>query len=571
MPDLSIAYDDKTILDLCDARIARGDFLGALNALKRLKRHDKRLAFKTGDLYYKLTCYETAAEYFGLYLFAATDKEKARAYNALGAAFLKLGNEDAASFYFNKQFATGDRNPYDYGDEMIDFFTEASDPEGKFYLAYPYDKADFRDLLIECDDLFAEGCYEEVLEKIEVIPKENAKYYPHALEQRALCEFMLDEDSLALKHIRAALKLAPNDVTVICNAASMFHRLNMKKEANAVLKNVDANALEGDDLFKIIMVNCDLKNDGTAASLVKRYLKSVPYDRSALVIAGISNYNLKNYAVAYEHFKTLYQITESYVSEFYLKISEIALHKKPIFKALEFTLDVQPCEQIRIERRLKTYMAATDSLNEEDFNELILLSEYAFESKEYNLQSCALSALIMQGNSVVRGYLLGKLAKLNVYSQIKTAILAYLVAEGYEGETPTFFGTMFRKIKFVKTEFDGNNSEVFSEAYSYCFAKVAPMEDDVSRLRTAAYELIEEARSVTLDKKDARALSAVIFERSRLKPIKSRRDFASFFMTSLKDVKRVSETIKNAALNCGAVDAPAVKEGAVDAPPEKNA
>lgn len=543
MSELSFAYDKKTILDLCDARIARGDFLGALNALKRIKEHDKRLAFKAGDLYYKLNCYETAAEYFGLYLFAATEKEKARAYNALGAAFLKLGNEDAASYYFNKQFATGDRNPYDYGDEMIDFFTEASDPDGKYYLAYPYDKADFRDLLIECDDLFADGHYEEVLEKIKVIPKENAKYYPHALEQRALCEFMLDEDALAIKHIRAALKLVPNDVTVICNAASIFNRLNMKKEANAVLKNVDANALRGDDLFKIIMVNCDLKNDGTAASLVKRYLKAVPYDRSALIIAGISNYNLQNYAVAYEYFKTVYQITESYVSEFYMKLTEIALHKKPIFKTLEFTLDVQPCEQVRIERRLKTFMTAHEKLSEEDFNELILLSEYAFESKEYELQSYALSALALIDGAAVRGYLLGKLAKLNVYSRLKTAILSYLVIDGYEGEAPTFFGTVFRKIKFVKTEFSGNNADVFTEAYSVCFAKVAPMEDDVSCLRTAAYELFDEAKQITLDKKDAKALAAVIFERSRLKPIKSRRDFAAFFMASSKDIKRVKELI----------------------------
>ena len=77
-----------------------------------------------------------------------------------------MNDEEAASYYFNKQIASGDRNPYDYGEEMYDFFTDVSDAEGEFYLAYPYDKADFKKLLIECDDMFAQGLYEEVLEKM---------------------------------------------------------------------------------------------------------------------------------------------------------------------------------------------------------------------------------------------------------------------------------------------------------------------------------------------------------------------------------------------------------------------
>ena len=69
------------------------------------------------------------------------------------------------------------------------------------------------------------------------------------------------------------------------------------------------------------------------------------------------------------------------------------------------------------------------------------------------------------------------------------------------------------------------------------------MEDDVSYLRTAAYELFDEAEHAALDRNDARALSAVIFEKSKVKQIKSRRDFAKFFMTTLKDIKRGKELI----------------------------
>lgn len=544
MPDLSFAYDKKTILDLCDARIARGDFLGALNTLKRMNEPEKRLLYKVGDLYYKLTEYGQAAEYFARFLEKASEKEKPRAYNALGAAFLKMNDEEAASYYFNKQIASGDRNPYDYGEEMYDFFTDVSDAEGEFYLAYPYDKADFKKLLIECDDMFAQGLYEEVLEKIKVIPKENKRYYPEALEERALCEFMLGDDAAAIKHIRAALKLAPNDVTVICNAASMFNRVDMLSEANAALKNVDVNALEGDELFKIVMVNCDLKNYGTAASLVKKYLKTAPYDRSALMLAGIANYNLKNYAAAYEYFKTLYQLTGTYVAGYYLKIADFAVRGKPVVKTLEFGFDVPAAEKARVTKKLKRYMGTADEeLSEKDFGELILLSEYAFESKDYNLQSCAVAALAAKNSDFARGYLLGKLVKLSVFGQIKTAILGFLTADGFEGDAPAFFGSTYRTIKFVKTEFKGANAEVFSEAYSLCFAKVAPMEDDVSYLRTAAYELFDEAKHAALDRNDARALSAVIFEKSKVKQIKSRRDFAKFFMTTLKDIKRVKEVI----------------------------
>lgn len=545
MSDLSFTYDKNTILKLCDARAARGDYLGALNCLKRITLPDRHLLYKMGGVLYKMTEYGKAAECFAKFLVEASKGERPRAYNALGATFLKLNDKEAAGYYFNKQIESGDRNPYDYGEVMFEFFSEVSDLEGEFYLAYPYDKADFKKLLTECDDMFSSGLYQEVLEKIKIIPKENERFYPEALEERALCEFMLNRDLDAIKHIRAALKLAPNDVTVICNAASMFNRVDKIKEANAVLKKVDVNSLEGDDLFKIIMVNCDLKNDGTAASLVKKYLKTAPYDRSALMLAGISNYNLKNYSASYEYFKTLYQITDSYVAGYYLKISELATRGKPITKNLEFTFDVPEYEKRRIEKRIEELANNNDEhVSEDDISELITLAEYAFESKDYNLQSYAVTALATKNNDVVHVYLVNKLVKLSVFGQIKTAILGFLTADGYEGEAPAFFGYTFRKIKLVKTEFKGNNSHVFKEAYSLCFAKVAPMEDDVSYIRTAALQLFNDAKNAILDRNDCRALSAIIFEKSKVKQIRSRRDFAKYFMTTLKDIKRVKEIIK---------------------------
>ncbi len=174
------------------------------------------------------------------------------------------------------------------------------------------------------------------------------------------------------------------------------------------------------------MVNCDLKNYGTAASLVKKYLKTSPYDRSALMLAGIANYNLKNYAAAYEYFKTLYQLTGTYVAGYYLKIADFAVRGKPVVKTLEFGFDVPDAEKVRVTKKLKRYMGTADEeLSEKDFGELILLSEYAFESKDYNLQSCAVAALAAKNSDFARGYLLGKLVKLSVFGQIKTAILGF--------------------------------------------------------------------------------------------------------------------------------------------------
>ena len=558
MAELRFEYDKKTILDLCDARIARGDFLGALNALKRIDGEDKRLLFKKGDLYYKLTDYAAAAECFAKYLNLAAEKEKPRAYNALGAAFLMLNEKTGATYYFNKQIESGEKIPYDYGDEMYDFFNSAIDYDSDYYVAYPYDRADFRKLLIECDDLFQQERYEEVLEKIEIIPKENVKYYPVALEQRALCEFMLNEDAAAIRHIRAALKLAPTDVTVVCNAASMLNRLNKRKEAEAALSNVNVNELSGDELFKIISVNCDLKNDGTAASLVKKYLKTEPYDLNALMIAGISNYNLKNYAAAYEYFKTIFQITESYVSGYYLKMCEAATRGKPLVKEIEFSFDIPPDEKERIISRLKFYAKTEFPKPSKDaMDELFLLTKYAFESNDYSAQSRAFAALASQDSDYARDILASKLLSINVYREIKTGILSFLSFGDYAGEVPAFFGFMFRKVNFLKTDFKGENAPVFRNAFSFCFSQIAPFREDVSDVLASAEALLEEARNTVLDFNDSKALAAVIFENSQKRKGKSLRDLARFFMTTPKDMKRIKEAIKSsAAQNRDAVDTP---------------
>jgi hypothetical protein len=137
------------------------------------------------------------------------------------------------------------------------------------------------------------------------------------------------------------------------------------------------------------------------------------------------------------------------------------------------------------------------------------------------------------------------LISVNVYDRIKSGVLGFLTADGCDEEIGAVFGNVFRKIKFYKADF-GAQDTVFTEAYAYVFAKLAPMEKDMKPIYLSAisiYEKIKE-KGLLLEIKDVRSLSAVMYELSSIAKIKSRREFANFFEGNLREIKRIKSLIQ---------------------------
>ncbi len=537
-------YDRLQALNgIFDKKFEEKDYLNALltiNSLEKSGLSETDVCLKKAKVFFQMDRFSQAADEWFKYL-GLIDNEKsyARAYNGLGACFFKMGDEKVAGYYFNRQIMSNKKGVYDYSYVTAEFFEEMLSADKNYYLAYPYDKADFTKVLTKAEDLLKGGDYDGALKVLEVIPQ-NSKFYATSLVTSSIGKFFKGNVEGAFSDIEESIE-RERSVIAVCNAISMYTAEGKTEKAEEYLKILETLKIEDDeDIYKVSMIYCERGNDTLALEYAQRYLKNNPYDASMLLLYGIMNYNLKNYSLSEESFKKAYQITGGYVAKYYLKITE-----KKAYERLEYTYDLQPDDKIKTLKKLTAIMKADAEERLIRQDEIYELADYAFSSNSYQFQSSIITLLGELATESAVSLMKKAVRLINVYDRIKAGVLGFLTADGFDGELGSVFGNIYRKIKFYKAVFD-NDDTVFTEAYAYVFAKLAPMETDMMAIRDSAENIYKNLKEKGLLKEisDVRSLSAVIYELSMIAKIKSRREFASFFEANLKEIKRIKSLIQ---------------------------
>ncbi|MBR3804380.1 MAG: hypothetical protein IKJ14_03440 [Clostridia bacterium] len=534
----------QSLLNVYDKKFENKDYLGALLTVDSIEKASDDKAFiavKRAKCYFEMGRYAQAVDEWFKYLnVVKSEKNYARAYNALGACFFKMDDEKVASYYFNRQIMSDKKAVFDYSYVTAEFFESMLSTDKNYYLAYPFDKADMTATLKEAEDLLKGGDYDGALNILSIIP-ESSKFYATSLITTSIAKYFKGDAQGAIEDIERSISLEPNVISV-CNAISMFTAEKMDEKAEKymeLLKNLPVTS--GEDVYKISMIYCERGDDETACSYAKTYLKENPYDAPMLLLYGIMNYNLKRFETAEQSFLKAYQITRSSVCKYY-----IDLIKKNRLERFEYTFDLQAEDRLKIMRKIGSFMKASSEERLIRQSEVYDLSAYAFYSNSYQLQSSIITLLGELATENAIEIMKKALISMSVYDRIKSGVLGFLTADGCDEEIGAVFGNVFRKIKFYKADF-GAQDTVFTEAYAYVFAKLAPMEKDMKPIYLSAisiYEKIKE-KGLLLEIKDVRSLSAVMYELSSIAKIKSRREFANFFEGNLREIKRIKSLIQD--------------------------
>ena len=77
---------------------------------------------------------------------------------------------------------------YEYSSCTAEFFEEMLSDKNNYYLAYPYDKADFNRLIEKAEEKIKMGLYEQALDDVSVVPK-TSKFYKTALITISICKY----------------------------------------------------------------------------------------------------------------------------------------------------------------------------------------------------------------------------------------------------------------------------------------------------------------------------------------------------------------------------------------------
>ncbi len=538
--------DEKAYLSLIEKKFNSKDYVGALlltDTVSMLDGYDKlNLCAIRAKIYYQMKHYARSAEEWFKYLsFTNNEKLYPRAYNGLGACFFKMQDSSVAGYYFNRQIISNKKGIYDYSHVTAEFYEDVLSADKNYYLAYPYEKADFTKLLHKAEELLRAEDYEGTLKLIEVIPK-NSKYYASALITSSIAKYFKGEIESALIDIETAVSIDKKPVAV-CNAISMFHSQNNEQKVDYYLEVLSGlNVIDEEDLYKVSMVYAEKGEHQKAVYFAEKYLKLNPYDTTMLLIYGIMNYNLERFEKAEQSFEKIYKINRSYVAKSYIKLCREDRGEN--FLPLEYSFDLHVGDRHGLVKDLSRLIKLSTEEKLERQEEIYELSNYAFSTSSYQVQSTIITLLGEIATEKAENIMKKMLISLNVYDRVKSGVIGFLVASKVEGEISACFGNIFRKITLYTAQIDG---KVFEEAYAYLIAKIAPVEKELLPLKYSAEVLYNKAveKNIDLAELDVKSLSAVMYELSTVSKINSRREFIKFFGANASKIKKVKELLKD--------------------------
>ncbi len=548
-----LKHTGKVYDKLLDKRIERGDYEGVLNAgyYTIYKLHDESYSLyeKMAKANYMIEEYAKAVNFWFLYLANCDEDFKAVAYNGLGACFYKMENKELATHYFNEYYRRKNKAIYEYDDILSELFDDLSNNRDKYYLAYPYNKANFDKLLNKVVTYIKSGYYEKALNELEIIPSDS-RYYVDALIQKSLCKYIIGNTEDALKDISLAVELDGNNTIALFNAISMFYASGKTAETKKMLDILTASSeyTNIENAEKIAMIFCELKDYAMAEKFLDTALKEYPYRLNLLLLNGITKYNLKKFDKALDIFSKCNRLLNSYVHNYYIKITKSAIKKAQNgseIPFLDYTFDVQKKEYNRIVNRFNKFISE-ENIDKKNHKELSILFDYVYEKCDTKLLNKMLSILNKIDDNYAIRIACKYLLKVDMLDNVKRALIALIIYKGFNNRLCFVYGNLYHELDIEQPNFD-ENCGVLKDAYSICVSKLAGLENDIYPIKKATDKIICAIKN-GLDAKlldDVFSLSAVLFEISNIKPIKSRRVFLEYFQANQRTVKNYKELIKN--------------------------
>ncbi len=545
-----IEKSKENLEKLFSKRYNKKDYEGALcvlNTMRNLYIEDVFLMEKYAITYFQIEEYNKAVNYWYLYLSKCDKNSREKAYNGLGACFYKMENNDLASHYFNEQLKGFHNEKYLYNDLISDFYDDITDVKSNYYIAYPYDKANFDKLLNKILLYVKSGYYEEALKELEIIP-ENSKYYVDALIQKSLCYFLMGEYEVAIKFILEAVDKDNDNIIATFNAISMLYSNGKTLECKELLNLLENSKsyLDEENFEKIAMIYCEVKDYNKAELFLDKTLKITPLKFNVLTLMGITKFNLKKYGEALEIFNKLNRINPSYIYSYYVKLISNAIknsNEEKNVKALEYSFDLQRSDYNKIVKKLNE-ISILEKIENKHYKKVTEILDYAFSVPDLKLQMKSLK-LINKLDAKFAFTLTEKyLIKVETFDTVKRSLIAILIEKGYEGKLYFTFGNVFRTLDILLPYFERCNLKILKDAYAILISKIAPLEKDITKIYLATNNIIDILGSDSEEIfDDVFSLSAVIYEFSNIKQIKSRRSFLDFFGANQRTVKRYKELI----------------------------
>ena len=443
-------------------------------ALKNEPKNSEVVA-DIADTYADMGLSDFSNKYWFKYIDLNNEDKISHVYEELAINYFYLDNYWASSYYFHLKLATdGFISRDSLSEEIIEFLNESFDKKSAYFIAYPYDRADYSAKLRTARRAFSAGDYKTSSMIYSSVPTECMD--EDSSGDLAVSYFMCKEDENAIDACKQSIKVHGENVTAYCNLSNLYFSAgDQEKSSYYYQKALSLSSGANGEEYKIATCAIEQNDSKTAASCIGKILKERVYDPMMWYLYGVALTNTGDLTGGARAFKKAYNINPTdKVYEYYaMYVSALADGGKDTDKALPLSFEKSfPEKVIKYYKKLirecegeNATVLMKNAKNREIFHWGVANLEDSFAKK------C--SAIIgFSGSKQSEKFLFNLLLDPEVSDERKRLIIFTLIICGKKNKFGVVAGNCYVRVKPRKLIFeDAENAAFFTSAYALCVSR----------------------------------------------------------------------------------------------------
>ena len=465
--------------NLADKKADAGSLTDALGLyLTVLKADAKNLTAiaDVADCYADMGLLELSNKYWFLYLTVAARDKESIAYEELAINYFYMDNLWASSYYFRlKVERDGFISEEGLDEEIIKFFSSSDALRDLYYIAYPYDKADYSGIAKIAKRAFSAGDLSRAIKVYRKIPAECRTEEISGDYATAL--FLAKYDDEAIEVCKDSLIRHGENVNAYCNLSSVYAAKGDTDKAEHYYSRA-LGARKGIDAenYKIAACAIERGDDLTAKNSISVILKERPYDDVMTFFYAIACINLGDYESA----KTMIETARKINPE-----DDIYRYYSALFN--DICENYSLADEFLPLKYVKGLPKSTESAIKREINKLVngklpcsaLLDDNVRQHLKYALKfedrKTAKSAAFLLGSSERqedKETIFAALIDGEVDDEVKNALIYLLIVGGEKRKINAVIGDCFCSVKPKKVIFENKkDAEIYKSAHALALVK----------------------------------------------------------------------------------------------------
>ncbi|MBO4251109.1 MAG: tetratricopeptide repeat protein [Clostridia bacterium] len=463
---------------LADEKADAGDFAGALGLYLTVLKARKTLSAiaDVADCYADMGLLELSNYYWFLYLTVAPKDKESVAYEELAVNYFYMDNLWASSYYFRlKVERDGFIAEEGLDEEILNFFTSSDGLRDFYYIAYPYDKADYSNIAKIAKRAFSAGDISRAIHAYRKIPAECRTEEISGDFATAL--FLEKNDDEAIEVCKDSLARHGDNVNAYCNLSSVYSaRGDVDKAEYYYSRALDARKGADSENYKIAACAIERGDDLTAKNSISRILKERPYDDVMTFFYALACVNLGDFEAGKKMMESARRISpEDEIYGYYSELVNEIYENNSLadgFLPFKYAKTLPKSVESEIKREISKVMSGKADKSFSSDLKFRKDLRYALKFEEVNTAKNAAYLLGVSDRAEDKEGVNSALIDGEVHDDVKCALVYLLIVGGEKRRINVVLSDCFYSLKPKKVVFEKkNDAGLYMSAYALALVK----------------------------------------------------------------------------------------------------